>query len=62
VNLASRITNMARAGSVVCDEAMHEALESDYDWSFAGARSLKGIDGEQKLFRARPKGADESAA
>jgi adenylate cyclase len=62
VNLASRITNMARAGSVVCDEAMHEALEDDYDWSYAGARKLKGIDGEQKLFRARPKGADESAA
>jgi adenylate cyclase len=54
VNLASRITNMARAGSVVCDEAMHDALENDYAWSFAGARSLKGIDGEQKLFRARP--------
>ncbi len=62
VNLASRITNMARAGSVVCDEAMHDALEDDYTWSYAGARKLKGIDGEQKLFRARPKGADESDA
>jgi len=57
VNLASRITNMARAGSVVCDEALHDALEDRYDWSFAGARSLKGLDGEEKLFRARPKGA-----
>ena len=35
VNLASRITNMARAGSVVCDQATHDALEDDYDWSFA---------------------------
>ncbi|MDQ3758971.1 MAG: adenylate/guanylate cyclase domain-containing protein, partial [Actinomycetota bacterium] len=55
VNLASRITAMARPGSVVCDEAMHDALEAAYAWSFAGARHLKGIDGEQKLFRARPR-------
>lgn len=58
VNLASRITNMARPGSVVCDAAMHDALEDSYRWSFAGARSLKGIDGEQKLFRARPSERD----
>ena len=56
VNLASRITAMARPGSVVCDVCMHDALEDEYDWSFAGSRSLKGIDGEQKLFRARAKG------
>jgi adenylate cyclase len=61
VNLASRITGMARPGSVVCDEAMHDVLEDRYEWSFAGERRLKGIDGEQKLFRARPaKGADGS--
>ena len=53
VNLASRITNIARAGSVLCDEAMHDAVEDEYRWSFAGARRLKGIDGEQRLFRAR---------
>lgn len=53
VNLASRITAMARPGSVVCDEAMHEAVEDSYRWSFAGARKLKGIDAEVKLFRAR---------
>jgi adenylate cyclase len=58
VNLASRITNMARAGSVVCDEAMHDALEDGYRWSFAGARKLKGIEGEQKLYRARPASGD----
>ncbi|MDQ3758412.1 MAG: adenylate/guanylate cyclase domain-containing protein, partial [Actinomycetota bacterium] len=53
VNLASRITAVARPGSVVCDEAMHEALEDSYRWSFAGARHLKGIDAEVKLYRAR---------
>ena len=42
VNLASRITAMARPGSVVCDEAMHDALEDGYDWSFAGARTPQG--------------------
>jgi adenylate cyclase len=61
VNLASRITNMARAGSVVCDQATHDALKDDYKWSFAGARSLKGIEGEEKLFRARPKAADDAS-
>jgi adenylate cyclase len=60
VNLASRITAMARPGSVVCDEAMHdEAGQDNYKWSFAGARHLKGIDGEVKLFRARRLSADE---
>ncbi|MDQ2676801.1 MAG: adenylate/guanylate cyclase domain-containing protein [Actinomycetota bacterium] len=54
VNLASRITNVARAGSVLCDEALHDVVEDRYRWSFAGARKIKGIDDEQKLFRARP--------
>lgn len=54
VNLASRITGIARPGSVLCDEPQKEkAGEERYDWSFAGARKLKGIDGETKLFRAR---------
>ena len=57
VNLASRITAMARPGSVVCDECMHDELEDRYAWSFAGSRGLKGIDGEQKLFRARELGS-----
>jgi adenylate cyclase len=60
VNLASRITNIARANSVVCDEVMHDALEDEFRWSFAGARSIKGIDGEEKLYRARPKGAGDA--
>jgi adenylate cyclase len=54
VNLASRITGVARPGSVLCDEAMHDAAgESSVSWSFAGARKLKGVRGEVKLFRAR---------
>jgi adenylate cyclase len=53
VNLASRITSVARPGSVLCDEALHDAAGDAYRWSFAGARRLKGISGEVKLFRAR---------
>jgi adenylate cyclase len=55
VNLASRITAVARPGSVLCDEAMRDAAGEDaYRWSFAGSRRLKGISGEVRLFRARP--------
>ena len=57
VNLASRITAVARPGSVLCDERMREAAGEDaYRWSFAGARHLKGISGDVKLYRARPAG------
>ena len=54
VNLASRITGVARPGSVLCDEAMEASIsDGEVRWSFAGARKLKGIQGEVKLFRAR---------
>ena len=53
VNLASRITAIARPASVLADAAVHDALEGDYDWSYAGSRRLKGIDGSVRLFRCR---------
>ncbi len=53
VNLASRITTIARPGSVLASEDVHDALEDSYDWSYAGSRKLKGIDGSTKVFRAR---------
>ena len=55
VNLASRITNFARPGSVVLDEATKEAAES-FDYSYVGERRLKGLDYRVKLFRARVAG------
>ncbi len=56
VNIASRITDVARPGSVLCDEGIRELLgEDSYAWSFAGGRHLKGISGESKLWRARPR-------
>jgi adenylate cyclase len=55
VNLASRITAIARPGSVLASEDVHETLAEDgtYNWSYAGSRKLKGIDGSTKVFRAR---------
>jgi len=54
VNLASRITGVARPGSVLVDEATHDAAGERFAYSFVGERRLKGIDSKVKLFRARP--------
>jgi adenylate cyclase len=54
VNLASRITGVARPGSVLLDEATRDAAGEEFAYSFAGERRLKGIDSKVKLFRARP--------
>jgi adenylate cyclase len=53
VNLASRITNVARPGSVVLDEATKDATGDGFDYSYVGERKLKGLDYRVKLFRAR---------
>jgi adenylate cyclase len=55
VNLASRITGTARPGTILVSEATQEAIGDDgrFAWSFAGARRLKGIKDDVKLFRAR---------
>jgi adenylate cyclase len=54
VNLASRITTVARPGSVVTSSDVRDAVGGDrYRWSFAGKRKLKGVRGEQALFRVR---------
>jgi adenylate cyclase len=53
VNLASRITGVARPGSVLVDAVTKEAVDGAFTYSFAGERRLKGIDSGVKLFRAR---------
>ncbi len=53
VNLASRITAVARPGSLLADPVLHEQAEAAYRWSFAGERRLKGITGRVPLYRAR---------
>ena len=57
VNLASRITGVARPGSVLADEHAKEALGDVFRYSFAGERRLKGIGGV-KLYRVRMNGAE----
>jgi adenylate cyclase len=55
VNLASRVTGVARPGAVLVAESAREAIRDaeGFEWSFAGGRRLKGIRGEAKLYRAR---------
>ena len=57
VNLASRVTGIARPGSVLVDTATRDATgETGFTYSFAGDRRLKGIDTRQKLYRVRREG------
>jgi adenylate cyclase len=59
VNLASRLTSVARPSSVLTSEELQDVVGEDrYRWSFAGQRHLKGVRGETKLFRVRPAEAD----
>ncbi len=54
VNLASRVTGVARPGSVLCTQEVRDAAADDYDWSRAGRYRLKGVAGHTPLYRARP--------
>lgn len=57
VNLAARITSVARPDSVLADESVKESLESAngdrFRFSFAGTRRFKGISGETAVHRVR---------
>jgi adenylate cyclase len=53
VNLASRITAVARPGSLLVERKVHDSVEHAYSWSFVGERRLKGIRGPVALYRAR---------
>jgi adenylate cyclase len=53
VNLASRITAVARPGSVLVEREVRESAKDAYGWSYAGERRLKGIREPVPLFRAR---------
>src|ERR1700761_6664513 len=57
VTRASRVTGIARPGSVVIDVATRGKLgDEGFEYSFAGERRLKGIDSRVKLFRVRREG------
>jgi adenylate cyclase len=53
VNLASRITAIARPGSVLAERELRESAKDSYGWSYAGERRLRGIREPVPLFRAR---------
>jgi len=53
VNLASRITSVARPGSLLAEHAVQQAAPEAYRWSFAGQRRLRGIREPVALYRAR---------
>ncbi len=55
VNLASRMTSLARTGSVLAAPAVREAARRGpaLRWSFAGERRVKGVSGPVKTHRLR---------
>ena len=65
VNLAARITSFARPESVVVDQSVKDSIvESNgrpFDFSFAGKRRFKGIDGEVPVHRVRRAGETDSS-
>jgi adenylate cyclase len=53
VNLASRVTSIARAGSVLATREVRDAAREDFAWSAAHARRIKGLPDPVPLYRAR---------
>jgi adenylate cyclase len=53
VNLASRVTGVARPGAVLCTEEVRDGATDDFDWSFARKHKLKGMSDAVPLYRAR---------
>jgi adenylate cyclase len=53
VNLASRITQIARPASLLAEREVRESAREAYHWSYAGERRLRGIREPVPLFRAR---------
>ena len=61
INLAARLTEFARRGSVVATRDVHDAAPGDYAWTFAGRHRLKGVSEEVEVYRVRPKPATGSS-
>ena len=57
VNLASRVTGVARPGTVLCTEEVRDAAPDEFDWSFARKHRLKGMsDADPALPRPAARG------
>lgn len=53
VNLASRVTTIARPGSLLVTRETRDATPDSYSWSHAGRREIKGVAGQVVLYRCR---------
>jgi adenylate cyclase len=53
VNVASRVTAIARPSSVLVTREVREAAGEGFAWSFAGTRRLKGLSDGVSLYRCR---------
>jgi adenylate cyclase len=58
VNLASRVTGIARPESVLCTKEIHDVASEQFDWSFAGKHRLKGVAERVPLYRAHRTGTE----
>jgi adenylate cyclase len=53
VNVASRVTAIAQASSVLATEVVRDAVGDRFAWSYAGKRRLRGIREDVALYRCR---------
>jgi adenylate cyclase len=58
VNLASRVTGVARPGSVLCTQEVRDGARDAFEWSPAGRFRLKGVQEREPLYRARRRSDD----
>lgn len=60
VNVASRVTGLAKPGTMLVTEEVKEAAGDSFDWDkVRRKRRLKGVEGRRPLFRLKPsKAAD----
>lgn len=56
VNVASRVTNLAKPGHILATDAVAEQA-SEHPWKRKRRRSLKGVNGRVRLFDLDPKAA-----
>lgn len=57
VNLASRLTDMARPGAVITTGELHDRYADEYDWTSVGRRRIKGLPNQVPVYRVRELGA-----
>ncbi|MDQ7058812.1 MAG: adenylate/guanylate cyclase domain-containing protein [Ghiorsea sp.] len=53
VNIASRLTNMARAGEIVVSKATMVGVQSEVECDKLAPASIKGIDGQVQAYRVK---------